>query len=342
MRAPIDNPTIELRSIALSKDDPGDRYLENKPAFDKFGQWNLGDYEGKIYSEEQLLKEWLQEETEINETENFNYSRYGGYLNKRVKSTGFFRTEQINDRWWLIDPDGYLFLSYGVDCVAPVGDYYTKNTDKCTNMFQELPPRELFVESENVSPETHTASFGIWNLYRRYGKNYLDRAAEMTIKRMNKWGLNTLANWSDKTIYDKNRKAFILPLENIGFENELMGLMDVYDNGIEKKIDEAIARNVAKYKNNHWLIGYFIGNEPAWISKENRLCSLILNGKVSPHQNRITKFSERIRRYTRHPQNFYIQYIRETHENHIQIVKEERSQSSELRNKIWLHRAIRR
>ena len=56
MRAPIDNPTIELRSIALSKDDPGDRYLENKPAFDKFGQWNLGDYEGKIYSEEQLLK----------------------------------------------------------------------------------------------------------------------------------------------------------------------------------------------------------------------------------------------------------------------------------------------
>lgn len=56
MRAPIDNPTIELRSIALSKDDPGDRYLENKPAFDKFGQWNLGDYEGKIYSEEQLQK----------------------------------------------------------------------------------------------------------------------------------------------------------------------------------------------------------------------------------------------------------------------------------------------
>ena len=112
MRAPIDNPTIELRSIALSKDDPGDRYLENKPAFDKFGQWNLGDYEGKIYSEEQLLKEWLQEETEINETENFNYSRYGGYLNKRVKSTGFFRTEQINDRWWLIDPDGYFCLLY--------------------------------------------------------------------------------------------------------------------------------------------------------------------------------------------------------------------------------------
>ena len=79
-------------------------------------------------------------------------------------------------------------------------------------------------------------------------------------------------------------------MENIGFENELMGLMDVYDNGIEKKIDEAIVRNVAKYKNNHWLIGYFIGNEPAWISKENRLCSLILNGKDRPIKIELQNF----------------------------------------------------
>lgn len=112
----------------------------------------------------------------------------------------------------------------------------------------------------------------------------------MTIKRMDKWGLNTLANWSDKTIYDKNRKAFILPLENIGFENELMGLMDVYDNGIEKKIDEAIVRNVAKYKNNHWLIGYFIETNLLGISKENRLCSLILNGKDRPIKIELQNF----------------------------------------------------
>ncbi|WP_273390350.1 hypothetical protein [Barnesiella viscericola] len=282
MRAPIGNPQIKLRSITLSKEDPGDRYLEKVPAFDRFGQWNLGDFEGKIHSEEQLRQEWAQEMKTIDEADDFNYSRYGGYKNKRVASTGFFRTQLVDGRWWLVDPDGYLFLSYGVDCVAPAGDTYTKNIDQCTNLFQELPPRELFVEAPGVSPQTHAASFGIWNLFRRYGENYIDQACEMTLKRMDKWGLNTIANWSDPEIYGRNQKAFIIPLGEIGFENELMGLMDVYDPSFPTRIDEAVARQVADYKENPWLIGYFIGNEPAWVSKEDRLCTLILKGNDRP------------------------------------------------------------
>jgi len=40
-------------------------------------------------------------------------SRYGGWKARRVKATGFFRTEQVDGRWWLVDPEGYLFLSVG-------------------------------------------------------------------------------------------------------------------------------------------------------------------------------------------------------------------------------------
>ena len=192
--------------------------------------------------------------TEINETENFNYSRYGGYLNKRVKSTGFFRTEQIDDRWWLIDPDGYLFLSYGVDCVAPVGDYYTKNTDKCTNMFQELPPRELFVESKECIARNTCQPLSVSGTYIVDTEKLSRPSCRNDNQKNGQVGIEYPCKLVRIKLYDKNRKAFILPLENIGFENELMGLMDVYDNGIEKKIDEAIVRNVAKYKNNHWLI----------------------------------------------------------------------------------------
>lgn len=293
MRAPIGNPQIELRSIALSKEDPGDEYLEKKPAFDKFGQWNLGDYEGKIYSEEQLQKEWAQEMADINTPTDFNYSKYGGYKNKQVRATGFFRTQLIDGRWWLVDPEGYLFLSYGVDCVAPAGDNYTKNIDKCTNMFQELPPKELFIPAENVSPQTHAASFGLWNLYRRYGSDYMEKACEMTIKRMDKWGLNTIANWSDEAVYSLNKKAFTLPLSELAFENSLMGLMDVYESNFEQKIDAAIAKDVEAYKNNPWLIGYFIGNEPSWVMKEQRLCSLILDGNDRPIKTELKNFLEK-------------------------------------------------
>ncbi|NEW84130.1 MAG: hypothetical protein GZ094_17420, partial [Mariniphaga sp.] len=116
MNAPISNPVIELRSIALSVEDPGDQYLGEIPVVDEFGQWNLGDFEGKIKSLAQLKKEWDTEEKEIVSTKAYNYSKFGGYLNSKVKSTGFFRTEKIDGRWWFVDPEGYLFLSVGVDC----------------------------------------------------------------------------------------------------------------------------------------------------------------------------------------------------------------------------------
>ena len=41
-------------------------------------------------------------------------SRYGGWAQRRVKATGFFRTERIGGRWWLVDPEGCVFLSVGL------------------------------------------------------------------------------------------------------------------------------------------------------------------------------------------------------------------------------------
>lgn len=46
MNAPIDNPTFELRSIALTVEDPGDQY--GKPAVDEFGQSNLMEWKAKF------------------------------------------------------------------------------------------------------------------------------------------------------------------------------------------------------------------------------------------------------------------------------------------------------
>ena len=41
-------------------------------------------------------------------------SRYGGLAAKRLEATGFFRTDRVGGRWWLVDPDGYRFLSVGL------------------------------------------------------------------------------------------------------------------------------------------------------------------------------------------------------------------------------------
>ena len=50
-------------------------------------------------------------------------SKYGGRLDKKEKATGFFRVANRDGRWWMVDPDGCLFISAGINTVsAPDSD----------------------------------------------------------------------------------------------------------------------------------------------------------------------------------------------------------------------------
>lgn len=297
MNAPINNPTFELRAIALTVEDPGDQYLESKPAVDEFGQSNLMEWEGKIHSLDQLKKEWETEDKEVVSIQKskaynvstgeittksvsevlYNYSKYGGYLQAKGKATGFFHTEKIDGKWWFVDPEGYLFLSHGVDCVSPGGGGNVRDLDKRNGMYKELPPQNL-----NANAQRRGVAFGTWNLFRRYGENYPEKSREMIVKRMDKWGLNTIANWSSAEVMNMNKKAFMFQLRDVGIEGGLMGLPDVYATDFASKVDAGCKASVESYKNNPWLIGYFTGNEPSWLEQEERLCSMILEGPEKP------------------------------------------------------------
>lgn len=287
MRAPIGDPEFEIRNITLSVEDPGDQYLESFPAIDEFGQSNLVEYDEKIKSLEQLQAEWRSEEEENFDTSVYNYSKYGGYMQKQVKATGYFRTEQIDGKWWFVDPEGYLFLSVGVDCVRPIASGLAKEVDKRENMFKELPSRDLFPANES---RPYDYSFGLWNLYRRYGEDYNEKANEMVIQRMEKWGVNTIANWSSSEIMGMNRKAFVTSMRTAGVEGRLMGLADVYTSDFNVKLDEAMKNSVGRQKDNPWVIGYFVGNEPAWIGNEERVCSIIMEGEDSPIKTQLLEY----------------------------------------------------
>ena len=45
------------------------------------------------------------------------YDAYGGWLKLKGRKTGFFHTEQIGGRWWLVTPEGNAFFVKGVDSV---------------------------------------------------------------------------------------------------------------------------------------------------------------------------------------------------------------------------------
>ena len=287
MHVPIANPEFEIRSITLAVDDPGDTYLEKTPAVDEFGQHNLVDYEQKVSSFEQLQAEWRAEEKELDGVlPDYNYSKYGGYRQKQVKATGFFRTEKVDGRWWFVDPEGYLFLSHGVDCVIPGGGGNVRDLDKREGMLKQLPPDQFMLRNRDRT----TPSFGSWNLYRRFGDSYRDKSNELVIKRMEKWGLNTIANWSSADVYGLNKKAHTLQLRGLAMDGNMMGLADVYDPGFAAKIDSSMQTYLPANKDNPWVVGYFVANEPPWIGQEARLCDLILAGADRPIKTELKKY----------------------------------------------------
>lgn len=289
MRRAIGEAKIEIRNIYVSKNDPGDEYMEEFPAVDVFGQSSLVDYPEKIKSISQLRKEWTNEELEL-ESGNITsqYTRFGGYKDIRVKGTGYFRTECIDGVWWFVDPEGYLFLSIGVDCVDILCGGGVREFSKRSNMFENIRSLDSlnFDMSQNFS-------YGKLNVYRRYGENYKERSLDMVFKRMEKWGLNTVANWSSDIVKKSGRKAFLHPLDDIGLDSNLMGLCDIYAIGFKENLEKSIAAQISEFKDNPWLIGYFIGNEPAWLNQEYRLCDVIINGDDIPIRQKLIQYLDK-------------------------------------------------
>ena len=52
-----------------------------------------------------------------------NYDEYGGFVPLKGQNTGFFHVEKMNGKFWLIDPEGSLFISKGVNHVNYWSDY---------------------------------------------------------------------------------------------------------------------------------------------------------------------------------------------------------------------------
>ena len=298
MRVPIGNPEFEIRSITLAVDDPGDEYFGDVPVVDEFGQHNLVDYPEKIRSLEQLRAEWDAEDRALaGPMPDYNYSQYGGYKQKQVKGTGFFRTEQIDGRWWFVDPEGYVFLSLG-NAGNSGGGGNVKDLDKREGWFKELPPenirqlpnaRAAATPAANTGRVASTVNFGTWNLYRRYGEDFREKSSLTNVKRMEMWGMNT---GSSNFVQTGNPKPHMLYLRQLGIEQseDLMGLVDVYVPGWAARIDSVMSTYLPQNRDNPWVIGYFVGNEPAWLNGEIRLCDLILAGRDRPIKTELLKF----------------------------------------------------
>jgi hypothetical protein len=286
MDKPIGSPRLEIRSIRLAKSSPGDAVLEPLPLVDEFGQWIPANWPGKASSVEELRKEWEAESAKLRAgSATDRLSRFGGFTAASTKATGFFRVEEIDGKWWFVDPEGHLFLSVGSDVTRP--EMITRTAGR-EMLFRELPPSDLL---GNRPGGDSGASFHTWNLARRFGADWRPQWVDFTLRRMHDWGLNTVANWSDPSLWRAGRKAYVVQLAwNMKFT--YLGLPDVYSDEFAQSIDAAAQRQCAPLREDPWLLGYFLANEPPFPQKALQTAELILAGPDNATRRALTKALE--------------------------------------------------
>ena len=293
MEYPLHKPVLEIRSVRLSKEDPGSEILEKLPVLDEFGQWIHADWPRKIRSLDQLKKDWAEEEKAL-ELGDFGYCKYGGYLSTKARATGFFRVEKIDGKWWFVDPDGHLFLSTSVFGMS-LG--FPTPTDNRQGYFAALPPADL--QGQFPVPglgSSKIARFHAWNLQRRYGADWRAKAADMEIRRMEAWGLTTgpglefIAfgvgdpSWKPSKPYLGYFRSYAET------DTTFLGLPDVYSEKFAREVDAAAAKQCSPRKDDPYLVGYFVGNEPPWPGRESELADMLLSGPASATQFELKAF----------------------------------------------------
>ena len=252
---------------------------------DEMGQAVTKQWRSKTKSAEDLVA-YLKDEQKRADPDKMQdgLSEYGGYLDMPLGAgTGFFRTVQKDGRWWLADPLGYAFVSVGLDCIDPHSIGLTQGVEKFHTW---LPSKDdpAFKDAWMTQNGGEFFSFATANLIRAFGKDWFENWAHITKSRLREWGINTIANWSSPEFIRYAKMPYVWPLSHFPSTKKTIfrDFPDVYsDEYLENS--QAFAEQIEPMKDDPYLIGYFLSNEPHWAFGDslNIAEELLASGHVS-------------------------------------------------------------
>lgn len=259
---------LKLGPVTLSDSEVSPQPLEIKPLVDEFGQWIPAEWPGKVKSLADLRSRWAAEQKSLAAWKPAaGMSKYGGWKPGTQPAKGFFYAKKLDKRWWLIDPDGALFFSMGMDCVR-------------INGVTPVSGREaLYAWKPPIAQEERGrgAGFDFYreNVKRRFGESGYEGAwKRMQESRLRAWGFNTIGNWSAPEVMDRTTVPYVTTI-NVRWEGKnWVGYPDAFSEQYESAVYDQVARQVKPRANDPYLIGWFVGNEPRW--HERRLVERIL------------------------------------------------------------------
>ena len=167
-------------------------------------------------------------------------TRYGGLRARQEKATGFFHAVRRGARWWLVDPEGALYLDRSVVSVAAVG----------------TPGATAALRAKFGDEAKWAAGTTAW--LRELGFNGV--GAWSDTERLRAVAPAPLAYtriWNFMSAYGKKRGGTFQQPGHTGYPKDCIF---VFDPAFATFCDE-YARELAPGKDDPWLFGHFTDNE---------------------------------------------------------------------------------
>lgn len=173
-------------------------------------------------------------------------NKYGSWKVNQVKASGFFRTEKINDRWWIIDPEGYPFINKAVAVFRPGSSTYQKQV-----LSQKYGTNERWIKEESALLRSNGFNgAGCWSdvdLIRN-----ADHPLVYTVF------LSPMGNYKSDHIKKYGGKYLVA-----GWQGYRFDLVPVFDPEFDAYVENAV-KDIARYKDDKFLMGYYTDNELPW------------------------------------------------------------------------------
>lgn len=279
------------------------------PFVDMYGQFKFKNWPGKVYSDEDLHVNLEKEKDDLNSHPGPNsWSQYGGWKKgPHQEAKGYFYVKKIDEKWWMVDPDGYLFWSHGVVRVTPSCGITPLDNRKL--YFENLPAENdteygLFylLHDELLQPYytkrgiKETYNFSAANIKRKYGDNWQDDYAEICHKRLKSWGLNTIANSSDKYIFMMGKTPYCdrFEIKSPSIEGSAntgwwWDFRDPFHPEFKANVKKSLLERKDEIKD-PWCYGFFVDNELNWGSDYALALWTMKSPASQPAKKELVKF----------------------------------------------------
>lgn len=251
------------------------------PFIDKYGQFKFKEWPGKIHSDAELQQAKAEEAKDLAANPGpTDRSKFFGWANgPRQEATGHFYVKKVDGKWWMVDPEGYLYWSHGLVRVTP-SSAITPLDNGRKSYFEELPTQDseyaqfYTLHDELLRPYyvkwgiKETYNFSAANIMRKYGANWKEEFAEIAHKRMHSWGITTIANSSDPSIcaMDKTPYCDRVELKSPNIEGSHGGwwkFKDPFHPDFKTNL-RALLLGKKQELDDPWCIGMFVDNELEW------------------------------------------------------------------------------